>query len=337
MQLSSLGNSAASLALVLTDPTAEDNPIVYVNSGFERTTGYARASAVGRNCRFLQGDATERDRIDALRDALAQGQPFMTEITNVRSCGRPFRNTLAVVPVRGDADDVELFVGLQAGSPCDAVDEERARVIRARLQALQDAAVMRLSPIVRTLRAAAGRGDARRMTEVIGHRAEALGLLYDRMGAHIGPSDDALVPLDSYLSKVAAALQLHEDAPGATVNVNLDAVDGTAGEASLLGVVLSELLSNALRHGCAGRGRGQVLVSFTRTPEGLVLSVGDDGLGMPDRAWPEGGDGLGARILASLGDDIGFRPRVETGRDGTLVTVTLPFGERAMKSVQAVA
>ncbi|MEL7184537.1 MAG: PAS domain-containing protein, partial [Pseudomonadota bacterium] len=45
------GFSRVRVAMVLTDPRAEDNPIVYVNSAFERTTGYDRSAVIGRNCR----------------------------------------------------------------------------------------------------------------------------------------------------------------------------------------------------------------------------------------------------------------------------------------------
>ena len=46
---------ATTTSMVLTDPTQPDNPIIDLNPAFERLTGYARAEALGRNCRFLQG------------------------------------------------------------------------------------------------------------------------------------------------------------------------------------------------------------------------------------------------------------------------------------------
>ena len=49
----------SSIAMVLTDPALPDNAIVYVNGSSERATGHHRDAAVGRNCRFLQGDATD--------------------------------------------------------------------------------------------------------------------------------------------------------------------------------------------------------------------------------------------------------------------------------------
>ena len=40
--------------IIVTDATAEDYPIIYVNRGFERITGYSSEEVVGRNARFLQ-------------------------------------------------------------------------------------------------------------------------------------------------------------------------------------------------------------------------------------------------------------------------------------------
>ncbi|MGR3467157.1 MAG: PAS domain-containing protein, partial [Shimia sp.] len=56
----------STVAMVLTNPRLEDNPIVYVNRAFEEVTGYSQAAAVGRNCRFLQGEGTDLADVQAL-------------------------------------------------------------------------------------------------------------------------------------------------------------------------------------------------------------------------------------------------------------------------------
>jgi len=47
------------IASVISNPRLPDNPIVAVNDAFEALTGYDREYIVGRNCRFLAGEATE--------------------------------------------------------------------------------------------------------------------------------------------------------------------------------------------------------------------------------------------------------------------------------------
>ncbi len=90
-----------------------DTPLVYVNPGFERLTGYTRGEAIGRNCRFLQtglGNAPER-RI--IRDALATGQGCTVEIENVRKDGRRFINLLKLRPVYTGEPWPSYYIGFQ--------------------------------------------------------------------------------------------------------------------------------------------------------------------------------------------------------------------------------
>ena len=90
------------LALVLTNPAFEDNPIVYANPAFAKLTGYPLEAVIGRNCRFLQGPATEPDRVARIRAAVAAGEDIAIEITNHRADGTPFLNRLTITAVRDD-------------------------------------------------------------------------------------------------------------------------------------------------------------------------------------------------------------------------------------------
>lgn len=73
---------------------------------------------------------------------------------------------------------------------------------------------------------------------------------------------------------------------------------GTLGAdaASALGVVLTELVTNAVEHGLPQRN-GRVLVHADRSPEELVVTVTDDGVGADVEAI---GDGLGTQIVQTL-------------------------------------
>jgi PAS domain S-box-containing protein len=84
-------------------------PMVFVNQEFCRTTGYAREEAVGRNCRFLQGPATEPEAIQVIRNTLSKGQDCHVKLTNYRKNGEMFQNLLSMKPVF-DADGIYRFV-----------------------------------------------------------------------------------------------------------------------------------------------------------------------------------------------------------------------------------
>nr|AML77672.1 putative LOV domain-containing protein [Asplenium platyneuron] len=112
----------AEFNFVLTDPRIEDNPIVYASDGFLRMTGYTAEEVLGRNCRFLQGPATNRHTIIEIRDAIREERSCQVSILNYTKQGKPFWNLFHMAPVYSKEDGrVVHFVGVQTPvvSNCD--------------------------------------------------------------------------------------------------------------------------------------------------------------------------------------------------------------------------
>ena len=101
-------------AMVLTDPTRPDNPIVGVNPAFEAMTGYPRSECVGRNCRFLQGEGTDRAEVRRLAECLAQEDECDFELLNYRKDGSPFWNRIHVGPIYDEDGALRYFFGTQS-------------------------------------------------------------------------------------------------------------------------------------------------------------------------------------------------------------------------------
>ncbi len=98
---------------VMTDPGLEDDPIIYANESFYELTGYAPEDVLGRNCRFLQGEETDRQEVGRLRRALAEDRPVTVELVNYRADGTPFDNEVHVSPIHDDRGRVVRRVGVQ--------------------------------------------------------------------------------------------------------------------------------------------------------------------------------------------------------------------------------
>ncbi|WP_406945350.1 PAS domain-containing protein [Halobacillus sp. SY10] len=99
--------------VVITDPEQEDNPMIYCNQGFLDLTGYERWEILGRNCRFLQGDETNPNHVERLREGLSKQTPVQVEIRNYRKDGTMFWNELHIFPVYIEQMDQMYFVGVQ--------------------------------------------------------------------------------------------------------------------------------------------------------------------------------------------------------------------------------
>ena len=101
------------MAMIATDPRQDDNPIVLVNPAFEKLTGYEEKEAVGRNCRFLQGEQTDPGKVGAISEALRDERWGFFELRNYRKDGTPFWNALHVSPVYDDDGELIFFFGSQ--------------------------------------------------------------------------------------------------------------------------------------------------------------------------------------------------------------------------------
>ena len=103
----------ASVGIQITDATRADNPLIYVNEGFERITGYTAAEAVGRNPRFLQTDDVDPEQVATLRNAISAEEPVSLELRNARRDGTPYWSRVSVTPVTDEAGTVRNYIGIQ--------------------------------------------------------------------------------------------------------------------------------------------------------------------------------------------------------------------------------
>ncbi|MGM0522192.1 MAG: EAL domain-containing protein [Pseudomonadota bacterium] len=99
--------------IVIADARQPDLPIVYVNAAFERITGYSREEAMGRNCRFLQGDDTDPQAVRVLHEAIGVEREVHVTLRNYRRNGALFWNDLYISPVRDESGTVTHYIGVQ--------------------------------------------------------------------------------------------------------------------------------------------------------------------------------------------------------------------------------
>jgi diguanylate cyclase (GGDEF)-like protein/PAS domain S-box-containing protein len=97
--------------IVISDATAPDHPVVFVNAAFAQMCGYPVAALMGTNLRILQGTDRDQDGRVRLAEALQKGSPARVLIRNYRPDGSLFWNECVVQPVRGPKGQLTHFVG----------------------------------------------------------------------------------------------------------------------------------------------------------------------------------------------------------------------------------
>jgi two-component sensor histidine kinase len=211
------------------------------------------------------------------------------------------------------------------------VEEARARAERerARLETLLQDTNHRIGNSLATVSSLLGLQLARSSSDEVRNALEAAqGRVHAiasahrrlRLGADLETTDAA-----EFLASVVddLATSVPADKPVA-MHQDFAAMVIPARDATTLGIVVSELVTNAVKHAFDAGVAGNIWIRFVRSDQGAPeLRVEDDGQGLPETG--AAGSGLGAVIIKQLARQFGgvpdYGPR-EGG--GTVVKVSLP-------------
>jgi len=100
---------AAELVII----TDTSGAIKYVNSAFERITGWRRAEVMGQNPRILKSGAQEPEFYREMWAALTAGGVANVTFVNKRKDGGHYEAEVVIFPVRDPAGRITQYVGLQ--------------------------------------------------------------------------------------------------------------------------------------------------------------------------------------------------------------------------------
>lgn len=101
------------MPMIVTDPRQPDDPIVFANGAFFDLTGYTDEEVMGRNCRFLQGQQTDRRTVEEVRKALSEERAVAVDILNYKKDGTPFWNALFIGPIFDEHGKLLYFFASQ--------------------------------------------------------------------------------------------------------------------------------------------------------------------------------------------------------------------------------
>jgi sigma-B regulation protein RsbU (phosphoserine phosphatase) len=119
--------AVAAEGITIADARLPGRPLIFVNEGFERLTGYTAAEALGRNCKFLQGQDSDPGTVEKIRSALREERDCTVELLNYRKDGTTFWNRLSITPIRDEDGELTHFIGIQSDVTERRLAEETLR------------------------------------------------------------------------------------------------------------------------------------------------------------------------------------------------------------------
>ena len=158
-------------------------------------------------------------------------------------------------------------------------------------------------------------------------RVSAIGRAYERLAYD---ENVETIALDAYLKDVCA------DAIRASSNSQLDYTADSrmrvdADRAIPIALIANELITNAAKHASPeGSPRGRVAVRLSEVTDAtLVLSVSDNGPGLPSDFDMAKSKGLGMRVVMALTKQLGGNITLSSGADGAEFILSIPISTRA--------
>jgi two-component sensor histidine kinase len=132
------------------------------------------------------------------------------------------------------------------------------------------------------------------------------------------------VEVTPYLSKLCESLATSMIGDNRPISMKVSGNGGsaTSRDAECLGLIVTELVMNALKHAFHDKSDGQIIVGYDAAGTNWKLSVADNGIGRPDGLFAQAKTGLGTTIVKALAHQLDAKLETLADARGTTVSVT---------------
>ncbi|MCX7787223.1 MAG: PAS domain S-box protein [Spirochaetes bacterium] len=317
----------------------QDGKIFDVNSTFERLSGYSASEAIGKTTTELNiwTSAEHRDTFaNALRrDGRVRGMVFPFR---VKSGGTIIGEISAEVITINDVDTIiacitditdkkhseeQLSASLRESDrlrkQAENLVEEKNLILREVHHRIKN----NMNTVQSMLSIQGMMLNDQKASEALENaatRVRSMSFLYDKLyrssSLTEGSVRDYLPPL------IHEIIGIFQPLVKIKLELNLEDIVVSARVLSLLGIILNELLVNAIKHAFPGRQEGLIRITIHRSGELVTLVFSDDGVGLPESFSIENASGFGMQLVSILVEQMKGTIRYERGI-GTSFIITL--------------
>jgi chemotaxis protein methyltransferase CheR len=160
--------------------------------------------------------------------------------------------------------------------------------------------------------------------ERVSRRITALGHLYSKLSeSDTFEAVDAATYLNELCRDLIASVYKDGDA-FIMLKTDIESELLPTDRAISIGLIVNELVTNAVKYGFPGEATGTVMVTLKRLPGELRLTVADDGQGLDPR---RADSGVGGRLVDAFAQQLGGQVERKSDSQGTAVHLILPSRE----------
>ena len=318
-------------AVITTDAMERVN---WLNPEAERMTGWSESEAQGRPLADVFHIVDERTKLVMENPIAACLQSERTVVLNdhallMSKCGEQFNIEDSAAPIRDERGRILGAVlvfhdvtrqrqqQLQVESALaekELLLKEVYHRVKNNLQVVQS--------LLNLQRRALPEGAGREALEESVQRVRAMALVHEKL---YRSGNLTALSLRGYcedlLTQVSDAAGIRTR--GITIRMEVDEFDVGLEGAIPFGLLLTELVTNSLKHGFPSGRSGEIFVRLLAGPKeeaGCILTVADNGIGVPEGLDPFAGSSMGLQLAVSLAGQLGGVLTFERGAGVTFVT-----------------
>jgi two-component sensor histidine kinase len=269
---------------------------------------------------LLKATASGHANIDAYEMDLAlKNHGARRLVVNAQKLDYGFGNSVRLLVAISDITEARLAERLKETMLREMADIQQDKAML--LQELQHRVANSLQIIASVLLQSARRvqsDETRSHLHAAHRRVMSVAAMQQQLA--VSSTDD--VALRSYFTDLCRSLgaSMIRDHTQISLQVSADESVISADISVSLGLIVTELVINALKHAFPGDRHGTITVGYQADGADWALSVGDDGVGMPkDTAGAK--SGLGSSIVTALAQQLSARIDVVDANPGTIVKI----------------
>jgi len=304
----------------------EECNIVSASNSFSQAFELDPDNVVGHPLSQLGSGEWAVPQLDALLRATASGNvqagPYEMDL---KRKGQGERRLVIQVQKLdyGEAENVRLLVTVADVTAARAIEKLKDNQLREKtimLQELQHRVANSLQIIASVLLQNAKRVESDE-TRLHLHDAHSRVMSVAAIQHQLARATIGEVELGAYFTDLCRSIgaSMIRDHDLLTLDVNVDASIADSDVSVSLGLIVTELVINALKHAFPDQRPGKIMVDYHSSELGWTLSVSDDGVGMPHAS--ETHAGLGGTIVQALAKKLDAAVEIFDTNPGTRVSI----------------
>jgi two-component sensor histidine kinase len=300
--------------------------VIAASTAFYRTFGLDPSTVAGRPLFKLGAGEWDVPQVRSLLGATLSGlatiDAYEMDLKDAAAARRLVLNAQKLD--YGDAEQVRLLLTISDVTEARISEKLKDDLLREKailLQELQHRVANSLQIIASVLMQSAKRvqsEETRGHLQDAHHRVMSIATVQQQLAAsRIGD-----VELRGYFTQLCQSLgaSMIHDHDQVSLAVTADDSSVNADISVSLGLIVTELVINALKHAFPGDREGKIIVDYLSQGQEWKLSVSDDGVGTP-QSLADAKPGLGTSIVEALASQLDATVETEGGDPGTTVSI----------------